>query len=218
MIRECEEHGYFREETCPYCNTEGKFILNDFEVEKMGRTMAAILRHGKYNLDMDEQGFVDVRDILSVIKDRNPHMKWLRPHHIEALINTDPKGRYQVSGPDVRATYGHTIKLDLKHPTDDVPEFLYYPISEEEWDIISEAGLLPSDRAMVHLSRSYKDAVRAGSVRMEDPVILRIDTAGCEEAGISIGRAAKTVFLCNMVPPEYIEVVEGDYDDNYEEE
>ena len=56
MIRECEEHGYFRNERCPYCGEEGKFIMSDFEVEKIGRTLAAILRHGKFGLDMDAQG------------------------------------------------------------------------------------------------------------------------------------------------------------------
>ena len=33
MIRECEEHGYHREERCPYCGEEGKFIMSDYEVE-----------------------------------------------------------------------------------------------------------------------------------------------------------------------------------------
>ena len=41
MIRECEEHGYFRDERCPYCGEEGKFIMSDYEVEKIGRTLAA---------------------------------------------------------------------------------------------------------------------------------------------------------------------------------
>lgn len=213
MIRECEEHGYFRDEFCPICGEEGKFLMSDYEVEKMGRTMAGILRHGKFDLEMDEQGFVDMRDIVTVVKDRNPRMKWLRQHHIEALIETDPKGRYQISGSDVRATYGHTIKLDLRHPTDNIPYVLYYPTTPEECDIILEVGLLPSDRAMVHLSRSFDDAARAGSVRVEDPVILAIDTVGCEEAGIGISRAAKTVFLCDRVPPDFLSVAECPDDD-----
>lgn len=221
MIRECEDHGYFRDEFCPICGENGKFIMSDFEVEKMGRSMAGILRHGKYEPDMDEQGFVDVRDIVAIIKGRYPQMKWLRPHHLEALVETDPKGRYQLSGSGVRAMYGHTIDLDLRLPTDNIPYALYYPTTPEECDIILEVGLLPSDRAKVHLSRSYDDAVRAGSVRVEAPVILEVDTVGCAEAGIDIGRAAKTVFLCDRVPPEFLSLAEEgeDYeDDDYEED
>ena len=143
--------------------------MSDYEVEKLGRTMAGILRHGKFDLDMDDQGFVDMRDIVAVMKSKNPRMKWLRTHHIEAMVETDPKGRYQISGSDVRATYGHTIELSLRLPIDDIPEVLFYPTTEEECATILEAGLFPSDRAMVHLSRTYSDAVKAGSVRADNP-------------------------------------------------
>ncbi|MCL1978956.1 MAG: RNA 2'-phosphotransferase [Methanomassiliicoccaceae archaeon] len=218
MIRECEDHGYFRDEYCPICGEEGKFLMNDYEVEKLGRTMAGILRHGKHDLDMDDQGFVDMRSIVAVMKAKNPRMRWLRTHHVEAMAETDPKGRYQISGSDVRATYGHTIELNLRLPVDGIPEVLYFPTTEEECDLLLEDGLFPSDRAMVHLSRSYGDAVRAGSVRVDDPVILAIDTVGCIDAGIEIGRAAKTVFLCDQVPPEFLYIADEKEDEDGEED
>jgi len=126
-MRECEDHGYFREDQCPVCGEEGKFIMNDFETERLGRSLAGILRHGRFELSMDDQGFVDMRDIVGVVKEKNPRMHWLRPHHIVALVDTDPKGRYQVSGNSVRATYGHTIELEMNLNTENVPDYLYYP-------------------------------------------------------------------------------------------
>jgi len=213
MMRECEVHGYFRDELCPVCGEEGKFLMNDFEMERLGRTMAGILRHGRFELDMDEQGFVDLRDMISAIQDSNKKMHWLRPHHVIALIETDPKGRYQTSGDMIRATYGHTIPLDLNLPTDDVPMVLFYPTTQEEVDIILETGLMPTDRTMVHLSLTYSDAYSAGSVRVEDPVILAVDTILCSDEGYEIGRAGKTVFLCKQVPPQCIKIAhEEEYD------
>ncbi|MCL2318318.1 MAG: RNA 2'-phosphotransferase, partial [Methanomassiliicoccaceae archaeon] len=122
-----------------------------------------------------------------------------------------------------RATYGHTLELSLRHPVDDIPEFLYYPVKEEDLEIVLKEGLFPTDRSMVHLSRTYKDAVRAGSVREDEHVILEIDTVGCIDAGIEIGRAAKTVFLCDQVPSEFIVLAEPeedefDNDDDLEDE
>lgn len=210
-MRECEDHGYFREDQCPVCGEEGKFIMNDFETERLGRSLAGILRHGRFDLSMDDQGFVDMRDIVGVIKEKNPRMHWLRPHHVVALVDTDPKGRYQVSGNVVRATYGHTIELDMVLNTENVPDYLYYPTAPEETDLILESGLYPSDRAMVHLSLTYQDAFNAGSVRVEQPVILEIDVNACFDAGYDIGKAAKTVFLCKHVPPECLSII-------YEEE
>ena len=208
MIRECEEHGYFRDERCPLCGEEGKFIMSDYEVEKIGRTLAAILRHGKFGLEMDSRGNVDLRDVMAKIRERNPRMNWLRSRHIEALVDTDPKGRYVISGGKIRATYGHTIPLDIRLDCENIPDELFYPATPEEAELILESGIFPSDRAMVHLSLTYRDALRAGSVRTEDPVILVIDTGVCMELGSDIGRAAKTVFLCRSVPADAIDIAD----------
>ena len=73
---------------------------------------------------------------------------------------------------------------------------------------------------MVHLSLTYDDAVTAGSVRSEDPVIIAVDTYACSEAGFPVGKAAKTVFLCEKVPAECLylaEEPEDEYED-YEED
>ena len=78
MIRECEEHGYFRDERCPYCGEEGKFLMSDYEVEKLGRSLAGILRHRKNDPDMDSQGYVSLREVLNIVKSRNGRMDWLR--------------------------------------------------------------------------------------------------------------------------------------------
>ncbi|MBE6527117.1 MAG: RNA 2'-phosphotransferase [Thermoplasmata archaeon] len=221
MINECEEHGYFRDEACPVCGASGddvKFVMSDYEVEKIGRTMAAVLRHGKFDLEMDPQGFVDMRDIVAIVREKNPRLKWLRTRHIEALAITDPKGRYQIRSRSVRATYGHTIKLDLQLPTDRVPPYLYYPVSEEECDDVLEDGIEPTDRAMVHLSSTYDLAYNAGKVHDYEPVVLEIDTALCAEMGHPIGRAAKTVFLVDEVPADCVEIAdEDDFEDGDDE-
>ncbi|MBE6525089.1 MAG: RNA 2'-phosphotransferase [Thermoplasmata archaeon] len=207
MMRECEDHGYFREEECPICGNEGKFLMNDFEVDRLGRTVAAILRHGKFDLPMDEQGFVSIRKMVGAIKDNSRRMHWLRPHHIIALAETDPKGRYQISGDMVRAMYGHTIPLNLNLSTDNIPDELYYPTTPEEAEIILEVGLRPSDRSMVHLSLTYQDAYNAGSVRVESPLILAIDVDKCFDYGYDIGKAGKTVFLCKAVPADCLRII-----------
>lgn len=210
MLRECTEHGYFRGDRCPVCGEEGRFLMSDEELERIGRTMAGALRHfpDKFNLAMDEQGFVSLRDFIAAVKRNNSRYHWLRPHHIIALIETDPKGRYQVSNDLIRATYGHSLNLDLRLPTDNIPEALFYPTTPEEADIILETGLKPSDRKLVHLSKTYADAVKAGQVRTEEPIILAIDTVGLIASGVEVQRAARTVYLAREVPAEFLRKAE----------
>lgn len=206
MLRECAEHGYFRGETCPICGEPGKFLMSEQELDQLGRTLAGVLRHfpERFGLDMDEQGFVSIRAFINALRESNRRYHWLRPHHIVAIIETDPKGRYQISNDLMRATYGHSLELDLKLPTENIPDRLYYPATPEEADIILETGLRPSDRKMVHLSRTYQDALNAGKVRVEAPVILEIDAAEAIRKGNTIFQAGKTVFLAQQIPPEFL--------------
>jgi len=205
-LRECQDHGYFRGDTCPICGDAGRFLMNDQELEQIGRTMAGALRHfpEKFELTMDSQGFVPMRDFVNALKKQRDRWHWVRPHHVIAIIETDPKGRYQVSNDLIRATYGHSIPLELNLPTDHIPETLYYPTSKEETDIVLETGLKPSDRKMVHLSKTYQDALNAGKVRVEDPVILEVDAKRAVDEGVVIQRAGKTVFLVQDISSQYL--------------
>ena len=210
MLRECPDHGYFRGEVCTICGEPGRFLMNEQELEQIGRTMAGALRHfpEKFELQMDEQGFVSLKDFIGALKRQRERYHWLRPHHIIAIIETDPKGRYQVSNDLIRATYGHSLPLNLNLPTDNIPDTLYYPTTPEEFDILLETGLKPSDRKQVHLSKTYNDARTAGKVRTEEPIILAIDAKKAMEDGIIIGRAGRTVFLTLEIPAEYLHKAE----------
>ena len=210
MLRMCREHGFFRSEECPVCGEEGKFLMSSYELESLGRIMAGILRHfpDRFHLDMDEEGFIDIYKLVSAIKrKRGDRMRWLRPTHIIGLVETDPKGRYQVDNNHVRATYGHSIDLSMSLPTDDIPERLYYPTIPEEQEGVLSNGLTPEDRKMVHLSKTWDDAYEAGTHREgPDPVILKIDAETALNNGIIIQRAGKTVFTVEEIPADFISI------------
>ena len=206
MLKECRSHGFFRGEICPNCGDKSKFLLDDRELELLGRTMAGILRHfpERYGLDMDEQGWVDRRDFVTAVQIRHKKFRFLKPHHVLGIIDTDPKGRYQFLEGKIRATYAHSCDVDLDLPTDDIPEILYFPTTEEECSILLEIGLKPSDRKMVHLSGTLPSAMEAGRVRVNDPVILEVDAEKATDEGVEIGKAGKTVYTTKDVPPDYL--------------
>jgi len=206
MLRECRDHGYFRGETCPLCGQEGRFLMSEEELESLGRMMAGALRHfpDKLELTMEKNGFVNINDFVAAVQNRRRQMRWLRPHHVIAVIETDPKGRYEYRDEKIRATYGHSIDVELDLPTIGIPDKLYYPTTAEEVDIVLETGLKPSDRKKVHLSKTYQDAKNAGSVRTAAPIILEIDAAKAQASGLVIQKAGKTVYLADSVPAEFL--------------
>ncbi len=186
--------------------------MNDEELDRLSRTLAGVLRHfpERFDLQVDRQGFVDLRGFVNAIQRKQRRYHWLRTHHIIAIIETDDKGRYEVRDGMIRATYAHSFEVELDADSIGTPEKLYYPITAEEVDIVLEVGLKPSDRKKVHLSKTVGDAVNAGRVRTESPIILEVDSNAAAEDGIVIQKAGKTVYLTNDVPPQYLKRIEVD--------
>ena len=209
MLCECEDHGYYRGETCSECGKKGKFLMNDRELNALSRILAGALRHfpDKLGLMMDGHGWVDIGELIESIGTGRSGFNWLRIHHVEGLVATDPRGRYQIDGGMIRATYGHSIDINLDDlPKADIDEF-FYPVTEEEVDIIVEGGLHPVDRKKVHLSGSIEKAVEAGKVRTEEPFILRVDGKKAKKDGVKIYQAGKDVYVTDSVDAKYISQV-----------
>ena len=210
MLSECEEHGYYRGESCPICNKKGKFLMNENELNSLSRIIAGALRHfpEKLGLMMDGKGWVDISSLIDAIGTSRSGFTWLRVHHIEALVATDPRGRYQIDGGMIRATYGHTIDISPNDlPLADIDKF-FYPVTEEEADMIIEGGLHPTDRKKVHLSGSIEKAIEAGKVRAEDPLILKIDGKKAKKDGLKIFHAGKDVYITEGIDAKYISKVD----------
>jgi putative RNA 2'-phosphotransferase len=211
MLKECAQHGYFRAEACPVCGHPGRFLMNDRELDHLGRILTGILRHfpDRYQLQVDPQGWVSLPGIARAISQKHPAYHWLRVQHLVAIAETDAKGRYEVRDDRVRATYGHTVEVDLDLPTENIPDHLYFPVTAEETTIVLEVGLKPSDRRKVHLSKTAEDARAAGRVRTPEPTLLEVDTVRARADGLVIMRAGKTVFLVDQVPPQYLKRYDG---------
>jgi putative RNA 2'-phosphotransferase len=188
-------------------------MMKDHEIDRVGRVMAGVLRHfpERFGLQMDGRGWVDLDQFVSALKEhRRDYNRWLRREHIEALVDTDEKGRYQIDGGMVRATYAHSVEVNL----DDLPEAnvdkLYFPVSEEEMEMVLEAGLRPNDRNMIHLSATAEKAFSAGRVHMREPILLEVDVRKAAAAGNYIFRAGKSVYVTAAVEPEHLSVFDDE--------
>jgi putative RNA 2'-phosphotransferase len=184
--------------------------MNDNELNSLGRILAGILRHfpEKFNLDMDNNGWVVINSLIQAVRRKVSQFHWLRPHHILAVVETDPKNRYEIRDNVIRATYGHSLDVDLDLPTDGIPDKLYYPTTHEEVELLMETGLKPSDRKKVHLSLSSEDAEVAGKYRVPNPIILEIDAKGSIKNGNTIHHAGTTVFTTSEIGPKYIRILD----------
>lgn len=221
-LRECREHGSFRGEACPECGSPGKLLMDEREIDSLGKVLAGMLRHfpERYGIRLDDHGWTKIFPIVPAIKTERRYYGWLTPHHIEAFVKTEPKGRYQWDGDSmIRATYGHTIQVNMDDlPVDDIPDKLYYQTTAEEIDLIKEAGISPSDKTWVHLSKTYRQAYVSGLFHVEDPSVVEIDTSKLISDGHPVYRATPDIFLAKEIPAEYVLEAESEEVEPTEEE
>jgi len=203
MIRKCQNHGYFRGEACA-CGEAGTLVLNDEQVERLGRFISGALRHfpDDLGLAMNQHGWVDIDVLCDAMKTR---YKWANKEKLFSIIESDEKGRYEVKGNKIRARYGHSVDVDLDFPDNTLPE-LYYGASREEVDILLEKGIRPIKQRYVHLSTSVEKAKEVASIHTEDPVLLAINAEEAQKEGVRMLSATENIVLSEEIPAQYLRV------------
>ncbi len=207
-LKSCLKDGPFRGFECPKCGDRGKLLMRENEIEGVGRILAGMLRHfpENYGVRLDDHGWIKIYNIIPVIRAQKRNFWWLTPFHVEALVVTDPKGRYQINkDKEIRASYGHTIPVKMDDlPTDGVPGDLYYQTTDEELEFIRETGISPSDKSWIHLSLTARQAYVSGLFHIDSPAVVEIDVMGLIDSGRPVYRATDDVFLVNEIPPEFV--------------
>lgn len=204
MIKKCQNHGYFRAETCA-CGDAGTLILNDEQTERLGRFISGALRHfpDDLGLAMNQHGWVDLDVLVDAMRTR---YKWSNKEKLFSIIESDEKGRYEIKGNKIRARYGHSVDVDLDYDENTLPE-VYYGASREEVDILLEKGIRPVKQRYVHLSTSVDKAREVAKIHTEDPVLLVVNAQEAQDDGIAILSATENIVLADEIPSQYLSLM-----------
>ena len=175
---------------------------------RIGKLLSYILRHGPgdYGLTLDEYGYAPVRHIIEVIHGR--YRDFTR-EDLQAIVEGDAKGRYELEGDKIRACYGHSVEVATRAEAVEPPEFLYHGTSGRSLPLILRDGLLPMNRRYVHLSVTREEAAKVGRRHSNNVILLRIHARDAHRSGL-VFLSAASVFLTGCIPPEFIEVVENE--------
>lgn len=201
-IRICPNHGFYRGESCS-CGYKGEQILSKERVEKLGRFISGLLRHfpDKFNLEMDEDGWVDFNSLVKVVIKK---YRWANQWLIMAIVSSDQKNRYEIKEGKIRARYGHSVSVKLSDYPDSKEDVLFYGTGEEEAQRIMEIGIKPVNQTFVHLSTTIEKSETVARFRTDTPVILEIDAKKARNDGIKLIKANDYIVLTEEIPPEYI--------------
>lgn len=165
---------------------------------KLSKEISYALRHApwEYELEMDEEGFVPLEQLLSALE--------ITKDDVIKVMEISEKKRLELKDNKIRALYGHSIPMHIKKIEGTPPSILYHGTAKRFLDSIKETGLLPMKRQYVHLSVDEETATAVGKRRDNTPVLLRIDTQQAIADGIKFYIGNDKVWLCDILPAKYI--------------
>jgi putative RNA 2'-phosphotransferase len=202
-IRTCDDHGAFEGAQCPVCEMAGRQVVSAANRTRASKFLSGALRHfpDDVGLDLDSAGWADFETVVQRTLEK---YNWLDKEAVEAIVRTDPKGRFEVDGNRIRAAYGHSVDISLESGGTPVPELLYHGTAPDALPSIRQEGLQPMSRQHVHLSGSVDAAREVGSRHASEPVILAVDAAAMEADGNEITKRGREVYTTDHVPPTYL--------------
>lgn len=167
------------------------------------KKMSYLLRHSPEDLAMDTEGFVEVSELLVKLD--------INMSKLEKIVNENDKQRFSFNSDKtkIRASQGHSVDIDLKLKSKKPPMYLYHGTSRNFLTSILKEGIKKKTRNHVHLSADIETAYAVGKrhSKGDEPVILQINCNLMEFSGFKFYLSDNKVWLCEIIPPEFIEEV-----------
>ncbi|WP_459212286.1 RNA 2'-phosphotransferase [Aquimarina rhabdastrellae] len=173
---------------------------------KISKFLSLILRHKPQTIgiQLDKEGWTSI-DIL--LQKANKRFPGLNREILYQVVAQNDKKRFSLNEDKtlIRASQGHSVKVDLGYQEQKPPAILYHGTIAKFLPVIQEQGLLKMQRHHVHLSEDIETATKVGS-RRGKPVILTIDAKKMHESDIKFYRSQNGVWLTDHVPSLYIKI------------
>lgn len=169
---------------------------------RLSKEIAYALRHApwKYQLDIDEEGYVSIEALLQALNQTKKYDKELVLDDLYEVMRVMEKRRFEIMGNQMRALYGHSAGMVIKKEAGVPPAILYHGTTRQAASKIMRSGLKPMGRLFVHLSLDVETALKVGKRRDEEPVLLVVDTIHAMQAGVIFYKGNEHVWLCDGVP------------------
>lgn len=175
----------------------------------ISKKLSYALRHHpeKYGGELDEEGWTDLSLLLNAINTCHHFTPPVTEETVRQIMENSDKKRFEIRDGRIRALYGHSLPVLIHKEPAEPPSILYHGTAHRFLNSIMESGLQPMGRQYVHLSADFKTADQVGQRRDSSPVILSVDTAGAQQAGVRFYRGNDSVWLSDTVPADCLVII-----------
>lgn len=218
----CPDHGFTTAPEpptpkCPDCGQPTQTVLSGERRRRLSKFASGALRHfpDDAGLELDSGGWTDYDDLVRAVTQK---YDWAEREHLDAVVATDPKGRLESEDGRIRASYGHSVDVNLDagesedrergSEQNEIPDRLYHGTDPDNLDAILSEGLKPMGRQQVHLSGTTEEAHEVGQRHAANPVVLEVDASGMVADGLTVAKRGTETYTTDKVPPQYLAVQE----------
>lgn len=167
-------------------------------MKRIGPYISKLLRHDPENLNMDENGWVNVSELLNKVN--------ITKSELDEIVNTNDKKRFSYNEDEkyIRARQGHSLNnIDLGFISKEPPLYLYHGTSNKSVNSILNNGIEHKNRQYVHLSDNINTAINVGK-RHGIPIVFIINSAQMYNDKFDFFLSDNGVWLTKYVPSKYL--------------
>ena len=179
-------------------------MIDENETEKISKFLSLVLRHKPESIGivLDDNGWADVSTLIDKVNQTDIS---LNIEKLRYVVETNKKKRFAFNETleRIRASQGHSIKIDHGYTSQKPPEILYHGSGLKAVDSILKSGIHSGDRLHVHLSADIETAIKVGQ-RHGKPVVFKIMAEEMYGNGFDFFLSENDVWLTGMVPIEFL--------------
>ena len=181
--------------------------MTEKNIIKTSKFLSKVLRHnpGLIGLTINEEGWVLVSELIEKCKKFG---KQINRENLDEVVEKNNKKRfaYDQSGTLIRASQGHSIKIELGYETLEPPKILYHGTAKQNINSIMKSGLIKGKRHHVHLSIDIDTALNVGK-RHGKVVVFKVHTKQMYNDSYKFYCSENGVWLTDNVPTNYLEQI-----------
>lgn len=170
------------------------------KVARLAKFLAYVLgrRPDEFGLLPDENGYVKVKDLLKALNEESGWRHVRRAHLREVLLTCRPAD-IEIDNERIRAL--SRDHLPSMAPALAPPKQLYTCVRRKAYPRVHARGIYPAAGIPVVLASEPELALRMGRRKDSEPVLLAVNTARSQEAGVVYMRYGEVLFAADYIAP-----------------